>query len=71
MPIPDPVVEAQRERQVIHGEMPNPSNPPKGCVFHPRCPLAIEKCSKVIPELREVSENHLAACIRTPNYGPV
>jgi oligopeptide transport system ATP-binding protein len=71
VPIPDPVVEAQRERQIIHGEMPSPSNPPKGCVFHPRCPLAIEKCSKVIPDLREIAQSHLAACIRTPNYGPV
>lgn len=71
VPIPDPVVEAQRERQIIRGEMPSPSNPPKGCVFHPRCPSAIEKCSKVIPELREISQTHLAACIRIPNYGPV
>ena len=71
VPIPDPVVEAQRERQIIRGEMPSPLNPPRGCVFHPRCPLAIEKCSQVIPELREVAHNHTAACIRIPNYGPV
>ena len=71
VPIPDPVVEAQRERQVIHGEMPSPLNPPSGCVFHPRCPIAIEQCPQVVPQLREVTPGHWVACIRAPGYGSV
>lgn len=64
VPIPDPVVESKRERTVLRGEVPSSLNPPSGCVFHPRCPIAIEECSKGIPELREVKPNHWAACIR-------
>ncbi len=70
IPIPDPEVEARRERVVISGEVPSPLNPPSGCVFHPRCPMAIDQCSKVVPELREVSSSHWAACIRAPGYSP-
>ena len=64
VPIPDPAVEAGRERIVLGGEVPSPLNPPSGCVFHPRCPMAIEECRGVVPELREVAQAHLAACIR-------
>ncbi|TAK09122.1 ABC transporter ATP-binding protein [bacterium] len=64
VPIPDPVVEAKRERVVLRGEVPSSLNPPSGCVFHPRCPIAIDECSKEVPELREVKPNHWAACIR-------
>src|SRR4029434_9590711 len=64
VPIPDPVVEAGRERIVLGGEVPSPLNPPSGCVFHPRCPIAIGECRRVIPELREVRPDHRAACIR-------
>ncbi len=64
IPIPDPAVEAKRERTVLKGEVPSSSNPPPGCVFHPRCPIAIEECSKGVPELREIKPNHWAACIR-------
>lgn len=64
VPIPDPVVEARRERVVLSGEVPSPLNPPSGCVFHPRCPIAIEECKRVVPELREIRPDHLAACIR-------
>jgi oligopeptide/dipeptide ABC transporter ATP-binding protein len=64
VPIPDPVVEAKRERTVLGGEVPSPLNPPSGCVFHPRCPIAIEQCKNVIPELREVRPAHRVACIR-------
>jgi len=68
VPIPDPAVEAKRERIVLKGEVPSPLNPPCGCVFHPRCPMAIPECSQVVPELREVSPNHWVACIRAEGY---
>jgi len=64
VPIPDPVVEAARERTVLIGEVPSPLNPPSGCVFHPRCPIAIDECKRVIPGLKEVRPDHYAACIR-------
>ena len=69
VPIPDPVLDAQRERVLLSGEVPSPLNPPAGCVFHPRCPIADDSCSRVIPELREVSQNHWAACIKADGYG--
>jgi len=64
VPIPDPAVELTRERTVLGGEVPSPLNPPSGCVFHPRCPMAIEECKAAVPELRMVAPGHLAACIR-------
>jgi peptide/nickel transport system ATP-binding protein len=64
VPIPDPALEAQREYRVIPGEVPSPLNPPRGCVFHTRCPLASEECKMKIPELREVRPRHFAACIK-------
>ena len=64
VPIPDPEVEAHRERIILRGEVPSPSNPPSGCVFHPRCPMAIAECSRIVPEFREVKPGHWAACIR-------
>jgi oligopeptide/dipeptide ABC transporter ATP-binding protein len=63
VPIPDPVVEAGREHVVLGGEVPSPLNPPAGCVFHPRCPIAVAECRTVVPELREVRPEHQAACI--------
>ena len=69
VPIPDPVIDAQRERILLTGEVPSPLNPPSGCVFHPRCPIANDECTQVIPELREVEPNHWAACIRADGYG--
>jgi oligopeptide transport system ATP-binding protein len=70
VPIPDPVIDAQRERIILSGEVPSPLNPPSGCVFHPRCPIAIDDCSRVVPDLKEVEPGHWAACIRAPGYGP-
>ena len=70
VPIPDPVADAKRERIVLTGEVPSPLNPPSGCVFHPRCPIATAECAEIIPELREVNKNHWAACIHAPGYGP-
>lgn len=64
VPIPDPVVEAKRKPIILQGEVPSPLNPPVGCVFHPRCPLAIDECRQRVPELREVQPNHWVACIR-------
>jgi oligopeptide transport system ATP-binding protein len=64
VPIPDPEVEAHRERVVLRGEVPSPVNPPSGCVFHPRCPIAVADCSQVVPDLREVQPGHQVACIR-------
>jgi oligopeptide/dipeptide ABC transporter ATP-binding protein len=64
VPIPDPEVEAHRERIILRGEVPSLSNPPAGCVFHPRCPMAITECSRIVPEFREVKPGHWAACIR-------
>jgi oligopeptide transport system ATP-binding protein len=69
VPIPDPVAEATRERVVLTGDVPSPMNPPEGCVFHTRCPVAIDDCQQVVPELREVSPNHWVACIRSDGYG--
>jgi oligopeptide transport system ATP-binding protein len=63
VPIPDPELEARRERVVLRGEVPSPLNPPPGCVFHPRCPIAIDRCRQVVPELREVKPGHWAACL--------
>jgi len=62
VPIPDPTVEAQREHKIIKGEIPSPINPPSGCVFHPRCEIAVDGCSKTVPEFREVKPGHWVAC---------
>jgi oligopeptide transport system ATP-binding protein len=63
VPIPDPALEAERTRSVLIGEVPSPLNPPSGCVFHPRCPIAIERCRGEVPPLREVTPGHWAACL--------
>ena len=62
VPIPDPEVESKREYRVVKGEVPSPMNPPSGCVFHPRCPLAVDRCSSALPELREIRPGHWVAC---------
>ncbi|MQG26937.1 MAG: dipeptide ABC transporter ATP-binding protein [SAR202 cluster bacterium] len=69
VPIPDPVLDAQRERVLLTGEVPSPLNPPSGCVFHPRCPVANDTCSQILPELREVETDHYSACILSTGYG--
>ncbi len=71
VPIPDPVLDAQRERVLLTGEVPSPLNPPSGCVFHPRCPVAEDQCAVAVPELRQVETDHWAACIRATGYGPI
>jgi len=62
VPIPDPMVEAQRERVVLGGEVPSPLHPPQGCAFHPRCPIAVEECHRIRPDLRDLGAGHEAAC---------
>jgi oligopeptide/dipeptide ABC transporter ATP-binding protein len=64
VPIPDPTIEKRRKRIILEGDVPSPLNPPSGCVFHPRCPIAVPECRTVVPDLREVRPGHHAACIR-------
>jgi peptide/nickel transport system ATP-binding protein len=69
-PIPNPSIEKARAPRALRGELPSPLNPPQGCVFHTRCPLAIEACREVIPPLEELRSNHLVACIRAKEFLP-
>jgi oligopeptide transport system ATP-binding protein len=62
VPVPDPAVEAHRTFRPVQGEVPSPINPPPGCVFHPRCPVAVAECKMARPELREVRPGHFVAC---------
>ena len=64
VPVPDPVAERERAHVVIEGEVPSPLNPPSGCVFRTRCPIATEECAREVPALRELAPGHEAACIR-------
>ncbi|HLM02057.1 MAG TPA: dipeptide ABC transporter ATP-binding protein [Pyrinomonadaceae bacterium] len=64
VPVPDPKIEAKRERIILKGDVPSPINPPRGCHFHTRCPYAIEECKKIEPVLAEIKPEHYAACIR-------
>jgi oligopeptide transport system ATP-binding protein len=62
VPIPDPRLEARRERTVLRGEVPSALKPPSGCVFHPRCPIAEARCAAEAPDLREIKSGHWGAC---------
>ncbi len=62
VPVPDPVVEQTRQRIILTGDVPSPANPPSGCNFHPRCPVAQQVCREEEPEWREVSPSHWVAC---------
>jgi peptide/nickel transport system ATP-binding protein len=64
VPIPDPRLERERRYDVLTGEVPSPLNPPKGCVFNTRCPMASEECRQEVPQMREIKKNHYAACIK-------
>jgi len=70
VPIPDPEVEASRERIILRGDVPSPINPPSGCRFHTRCPWAIDDCKTQEPALAEIKPGHFAACIRINPENP-
>jgi oligopeptide transport system ATP-binding protein len=66
IPVPDP--KAKRDRVILKGDVPTSRNPPSGCRFRTRCPIAIDECAQIDPELREISPGHRVACIRVPGY---
>ena len=61
IPIPDPTI--NRDRILLQGDIPSPINPPSGCVFRTRCPIATKECAETVPKLEEISEGHFKACI--------
>ena len=63
-PLPDPVKERKRQRIILTGEIPSPANKPAGCVFHQRCPIAIDECKVAMPPLRDIGKGQQVACIR-------
>jgi oligopeptide transport system ATP-binding protein len=65
IPVPDPAVEARRRRIILTGDVPNPADPPPGCTFHTRCPVAIDRCRTQPPALKEVSHGHSVSCLLT------
>jgi oligopeptide transport system ATP-binding protein len=62
VPIPDPKKDRARRRTILTGDVPSPLNPPSGCRFHPRCPIAVERCHLDVPDWREVAKWHWVAC---------
>jgi len=62
IPLPEPG--GGRERIELEGDVPSPANPPSGCPFHPRCPIATAECAEIVPEFREVERDHFVACIK-------
>ena len=66
IPVPDP--KEKRDRIILKGDVPTARNPPSGCRFRTRCPLAIDECARIDPELREISKEHSVACIRVPGW---
>jgi oligopeptide transport system ATP-binding protein len=69
VPTPDPDIENARAHAPLQGEVPSPMNPPSGCVFHPRCPIAVENCRQTAPALREIAPGHYAACTEIDRGG--
>ena len=61
-PIPDPRVERARAPRALKGEIPSPLNPPSGCVFHTRCPIADDECRRIVPQVRQIGPRHVVAC---------
>jgi oligopeptide transport system ATP-binding protein len=62
IPIPDPIADAQRKRVILQGDIPSPVNPPSGCRFRTRCPIAQDICAETRPEFREIKPGHFVAC---------
>lgn len=62
VPNPDPLSEQSRDHVVLKGEVPSPLDPPLGCVFHPRCPIAMDICKTQVPKFGALSPGHSAAC---------
>ena len=62
IPIPDPIIEQSRQRIILQGEIPSPLNPPSGCKFRTRCPIAQEVCGQENPVLKEIKPGHQVAC---------
>jgi oligopeptide transport system ATP-binding protein len=69
IPIPDPAVEKRRKRIVLTGDIPSPVNPPSGCRFHTRCPVAFDRCITEEPPLRQYAPGHFAACHWVEEHG--
>jgi oligopeptide/dipeptide ABC transporter ATP-binding protein len=67
VPVPNPRL--RRQRIILQGETPNPINPPSGCRFHPRCPVAEPRCKEQDPAYVKVGEGHEAACLLISNTG--
>jgi peptide/nickel transport system ATP-binding protein len=64
IPVPDPPAQRERRRIVIKGELPNPTQPPPGCRFHTRCPVAVERCHELVPRAEQLTPGHWSACLR-------
>ncbi|QKS73083.1 dipeptide ABC transporter ATP-binding protein [Paenalkalicoccus suaedae] len=60
--VPDPDPDVRRERVILQGDVPSPSNPPSGCTFHTRCPKAMDVCKSVVPTFQEAKDSHFVAC---------
>jgi oligopeptide transport system ATP-binding protein len=71
VPVPDPFIEEKRQRIILEGDLPSPANPPQGCNFNTRCPVAIDTCFEVEPEFIVVAPGHSCACHLVKPQGPL